>query len=272
MLSSIKSWLGGGAPFPEQASTPRRQPAARVAPHSAQESEYGRVVFKGRCLKDFPVSHLRRALKEDFQVHASSGALRGDLVRMLAEAVIAQEQPLASPMPDRRQLQEHEQQLHLSDRPSLPFASPSQKRNRELDAPSPEGLLAFAASPGAENELRPSKRAARDPPGAGYFGAPPLSSPTARPQDRPAPWSNPADGMLPPPARLPARQPASSARLPPSLYNRSPALSRTRPVWVPAAARSRPATDPYVSSAIAKRILETLGEVAQPFQVRRAVY
>jgi len=276
MLSSIKSWLVGDESAPDEAYTPHRQPAPRRVPYSAplqsreaprEENEYGHVVFKGRCLKDFPVSHLRRALKEDFQIHASSGALRGDLVRMLGKAVRDQVQPLASPISHHRQ-QEEGLEVHRKREISMPLSSPSQKRNRDLDVNSSDGGLAGVASPGAETEPRPSKRPAHAHSGGAEnfaFNAQ-TASPAGRPrEDLSTPWSNPAvsQGMFPPPARLP-----SSARRPPSLYSRSPAASnRTRPVWVPAAARGRPPADPHVSSAIAKRILETLGEVSQPFQV-----
>jgi len=287
MLSSIKSWLVGDEAPPDQAYTPHRQPAPQRVPHSApvqsreaprEENEYSHVVFKGRCLKDFPVSHLRRALKEDFQIHASSGALRGDLVRMLGKAVRDQVQPVASPISHHREAEDG-QEVYRKRNISMPFSSPSQKRNRDLDVGSSNGVLADAASPGAETEHRPTKRPARAHPGVENFASNTQSaSPAGRPrEDIPTPWSNPAvsQGIFPPPSRLPA---VSSARRPPSLYSRSPAASnRTRPVWVPAAARVRPSADPHVSSAIAKRILETLGEVSQPFQVifadfaRRAV-
>ena len=143
----VGGWLSGGGNgggSGSRGSTGMGNGAGeRAAPHSAPVSRYptprppptpgtddpaGHVLYKGRFLKDMPVSQLGRILKTEFGVHVSVDALRGELIRILAREVEKNAGALASEEPP-------------------PFASPSAKRDRDPEHESapvqPEGTRVF---------------------------------------------------------------------------------------------------------------------------------
>ena len=181
----------------------------------------GEVMYRGRKLKNMPVSQLRRLLVEDFSAHASSGALRGELIKILADAVLRAEHGslASSPLPVSRPtvraraarsahcsclastakemsrqrqptpvlLLRRQQPTGISKAsaaPAPPFASPSMKRTRDV-----EDAVFSGGGDGEEEERRPAKRIplASRPQDLALSPAPPHEAPA-----RAAPWSNPA--------------------------------------------------------------------------------